>query len=81
VTIVLRNRTRIGLAFSPEFPRDHAVVDVVPPGKHPAGSAEVSLPGVTYKVNAPGLLAAVWDLFEDQASAGALETQFDWLPH
>jgi len=80
-TAVLRDGTRIALVFSPDFPRDHVLVSVdPPPGKPPAGSPEVPLPGVKYKADAPGLLAAVWELSRGHLRAATRASESDWLP-
>jgi len=68
---LLRDGTEISLQFSPLFPENHALVGV---RREQPETAEL------YEVDAPGLLAAIWELAGDHLDTQVLESESGWLP-
>jgi hypothetical protein len=68
--MVLRDGTVFSLQFSTQFPRDRLLVAVAP-----KEIAEATF----YKVKAPGLLEAIWELAKDHLDRQALDPNGDWL--
>ena len=63
---------QVWLQFSPLLPEDHLLV-----GFDPGETAE----GRFYKVKAPGLLEAVWDLAKDHLDRQMYDQNMNWLSH
>ncbi len=69
--MMLRDGTVVSLHFSTQFPRDRLVVAVAPREMEESE---------WYKVTAPGLLEAIWELAGDHLDRQALDQNRDWLP-